>query len=126
MLGTNDIKLQFDLSAEHIIAGMHKLIQFVKQSHFGPYFSAPNILLIAPAPIMLVGNELMQQFYNNDSVEKSKAIQTHYAALAKKENCAFLDANPYVKISPVDGVHMDSASQLTLAKAVAEKIKYPA
>lgn len=123
MLGTNDLKKQFNLSAKQITQGMHKLIQLVKNSHFGPDFFAPRIILIAPSPIFTVNDAAMQSFYDENSALKSQELGKYFEELAHMEQCAFLNAGEFVRISPLDGIHLDEQSQEKLAMAIFEKIK---
>lgn len=123
MLGTNDVRIEFDASCESITKGMQRLIEFVKNSHFGPEFTAPNVLLIAPTPIHYVDVPAFTSFYDKHSVEKSHELAKHYQLLANKENCAFLDAGPLLTVSPEDGVHLDRNSHAILAKILLQSVK---
>lgn len=123
MLGTNDLKIQFDASVSRISDGMRKLIQIVKESRFGENAKAPQIILMAPAPILKMESELFKLFFDETSVEKSHSLAEHYQKLANDEICGFLDIKPIVKISLADGIHIDKDSHIHLAHAVAKKIK---
>ena len=48
MLGSNDIKSQFNASVDRITDGMRQLIHLVKQSRFGRDFLVPKILILYP------------------------------------------------------------------------------
>ncbi len=121
MLGTNDIKIQFNASLERITQGMRQLVHCIKKSHFGPQFVAPQVMIIVPAPIFKIESEIYDLFFNEESIKKSQQLASHYAQLAAEEQCSFLDAGPLVKIAG-DGIHIAKESQVILAKAVAEKI----
>lgn len=119
MLGTNDVKVEFNASIEQILSGMRKLIKFVKTSNFGPDYKSPQVMLISPAPILREN----LPFFDSVSVEKSHKLASQYAQLAIEEKCIFLDAASLVKISLNDGIHIERDSHSILAKEVAEKIK---
>jgi lysophospholipase L1-like esterase len=51
LLGTNDLKHRFGLSAWDIAACAGVLVQIVQSSAFGPNGSAPRVLLICPPPV---------------------------------------------------------------------------
>lgn len=123
MLGTNDVKMEYNASVSQITQNMQQLIRTIKNSHFGPNYQAPHVLLISPAPIHRVDSPTFGMFYNESSVTKSQQLGQHYAKLAAEEKCAFLDATPLVTVSENDGVHFDLASHTALAKKLAEKIQ---
>lgn len=123
MLGTNDLKIQFNATVARIIHGMKSLIQCVKKSHFGNDFLAPQVMLIAPAPIFKVGLPKFDLFFNEQSIINSQELSKSYELLAKEEQCTFLDAGEFVKISGNDGVHIEAESHRYLAEAIAQKIK---
>jgi lysophospholipase L1-like esterase len=123
MLGTNDLKIEFNASLARIKEGMRQLIRTVKDSSFGRNATAPHVMLIAPAPILKMESELFSLYLDDASVEKSHQLAEQYQQLAHEENCSFLDINPIVKVSLADGIHIDEDSQVHLARAVTEKIK---
>jgi hypothetical protein len=50
-------------------------------------------------------------------------LNKYYCELANTENCHFLDAWQFVKVSDDDGIHLDADSHKALAVAISEKIK---
>lgn len=123
MLGTNDVKIEFNVTPKKITEGMQRLIQTVKSSHFGANYQAPQVMLICPAPIYQVDNNRFNLFYDADSVVKSQQLAKYYSRLAEEEKCIFLDAGAFVKISAVDGIHFEKDSHPLFAQAVAGKIR---
>ena len=57
MLGTNDLKMRFSVSAYDIANGAGALVQIVQKSETGPGGGAPQVLLLAPPP-MAIGRSL--------------------------------------------------------------------
>src|SRR6185503_2144360 len=51
MLGTNDLKQRFSLSAYDIAEGAGVLVNIVQKSDCGPQEGAPKVLLMAPPPV---------------------------------------------------------------------------
>lgn len=123
MLGTNDAIIDFNATPSQTTAAMQKMIRFVKASHFGQNFEAPNILLIAPAPIHRIDSPDFNVFFDDSSIAKTKELAAHYATLAAEEECSFLDAGQIVKISDDDGVHIEAESHKKLADAIANEIR---
>lgn len=120
MLGTNDVKIQFNASSKEITQGMYQLVKMIKECDKGPFGSAPKILIISPAPIIEIPN-LFPQF-NENSIKKSGELASLYQELAKKEGCYFLDASLFITASELDGFHLDESQSLLLASAVEEKV----
>lgn len=123
MLGTNDSRIDFNASLEQIILAMQKMIRYVKESHLGPDFNAPQILLMSPAPIQKIDVEDFNLLFDETSITKTQQLEKHYRELADQENCLFLDAGKFIEISEVDGVHFGPDSHRNLAQAIALKIK---
>ena len=123
MLGTNDLRIQFNASVARVFEGMKNLIKLIKQSHFGINFSSPNVMIVAPAPIFKVDLPSFNTFFDETSVVKSHELAKSYEALAKEEQCDFLDAGKFVKVSADDGIHIETESHRHLAEAIMQKIK---
>ncbi len=123
MLGTNDAAVDFNAAPAQTAQAMQRLIRCVKKSHFGPNFQAPEVLLIAPAPISKVDSLDFNLFYDDASIAKTHQLPKIYAELALQEHCQFLDAGPIVKVSNIDGIHIDRDSHKDLARAIERKIK---
>ncbi len=117
MLGTNDVKLQFNHSSEEIVEGMRRLVRVAKSSNIG----TEKILIIAPQPIVKIA-DLHPQF-DDIAIEKSKALAPLYQRLAEEESCGYLDAAQFLTSSRLDGVHIEEQDMPLLAAAVAEKVK---
>ncbi|OAI48818.1 hypothetical protein AYO45_00655 [Gammaproteobacteria bacterium SCGC AG-212-F23] len=123
MLGTNDLKIEFNVTLEKITQNMQQLIHYVKNSHFGNNYGIPQVMLISPAPILQVDVPAFNLFYDDASINKSTQLAKHYENLAKEEHCAFLDAGLFVKIDHSDGVHIARDSHADLARAIAQVIQ---
>lgn len=121
MLGTNDLKIEFNASCEQITHGMKQLIDCVKTSHFGLDFNAPKIMLVTPAPMYQVDLSAFDDFFDGTSFAKSNQLAKHYAELANQEHCTFLDAGELVKVSAKDGIHFDQDSHVAFAEALLPK-----
>lgn len=123
MLGTNDLKIEFNATLEDITQNMSMLIEYVKKCSLGKNFQAPQIMLICPPPIIRIDIPAFNLFFDDSSISKSNQLTQYYEKLAEKENCSFINAGNFVKISKNDGVHIDKESQVKLAKAIQQKIE---
>jgi lysophospholipase L1-like esterase len=120
MLGTNDLKHRFGLSAYDIAAGAGTLVEIVQRSGFGINGAAPRVLLICPPPIATLS--LFSDMLDG-AVEKSRQMAQAYRAEAAECHCDFLDAGEIIVSSDVDGIHLDAEQQQKLGRVVAEKVK---
>jgi lysophospholipase L1-like esterase len=120
MLGTNDLKLRFSVSAYDIAASIAVLVEIIQKSAAGVNGQPPQVLLIAPPPLGLL-TEYNEMFAGG--LAKSLKLGAHYQRVAQEHHCAFLDAGQVIVSSDLDGVHFDADQHSRLGKAVAGKVK---
>ena len=119
-LGCNDFKTQFARSISQVSKGMEKLIKIVQTAKTGSdMMSSPEILIIGYPEI--VSEESANHDYKGGA-EKSKKFHEYYSKLAKKHGCHYLNAAPHVKMSKLDGCHMDEKANKKMAEILSEKI----
>jgi len=119
MLGTNDCKHRFGLSAFDISEGVAMLVSIIMQSGSGINGKAPQILLVSP-PLIAVAPSKADLF--SGAEEKSRQLAFHVQQVATNTASHFLDAAKHCSVSPIDGIHLDEAGHLALAQAIAGKI----
>ena len=120
MLGTNDLKCRFSVSAFDIAESVGVLVRQVQQSQAGPQENAPIPLLIAPPPLAKL-NEFEEMFKGGN--EKSQPFGKYYRKKALEMGCQFLDAALFIKSSYLDGIYFEREEHLKLGEAVGKKIK---
>lgn len=122
MLGTNDLKHRFRMTAEDIAFGVERLGHIVKTSATGPGQGVPQLLLIAPVPVIEVGR--FTQIFAG-ATETSRWIAPHLEAAAERLGAAFLDAGAVsgAEVDPVDGIHLTEAAHAALGQAVAHRVQ---
>ena len=123
MLGTNDLKLEFDLSVEEIALGVKELCETIINSEYLTD-NVPQILLISPTHI---GSTIMpeQEEFFSQAREKSYLFSEHYEKVASDLGIHFLDAAKIVEPSEGEGVHWDADQHIKFGeklKVVIEKI----
>jgi lysophospholipase L1-like esterase len=74
MLGTNDAIIDFNATPEQSTLAIQKMIHYVKNSHFGNDFCAPQILLMSPAPIRRVNSNEFNSFFDDASIAKTQQL----------------------------------------------------
>jgi lysophospholipase L1-like esterase len=120
MLGTNDLKARFGLPALDIAQGAGKLVELVQKSATGPMGAAPDILLLAPAPVRVL--PMWEEMFEG-AEEKSELFAEHFGAVAEARGCHFMDTGALISVSSRDGVHLDASEHLKLGTAVAERVR---
>jgi len=120
MLGTNDLKKRFSLSAGDIAQGAGMLVSLVQGSTAGRQGKAPLILLLVPPPTMAL-TEFSDDFEGAEN--KSRKFALHYGRVAKELGCYYLDTSMVIVSSLLDGVHFEASEHRKLGKVVAAKVK---
>ncbi|MCF7933191.1 MAG: SGNH/GDSL hydrolase family protein [Spirochaetia bacterium] len=120
MLGTNDLKKRFDVSAEDIVKGAEQLIKMIGTSESGRDDEAPDILLVAPSVIKEI--EEFEIMFSGGR-EKSKEFSQRYKELAQSYKCHFLDTNTIMSVSDADGIHYEPEAHQALAMKLCKMIK---
>jgi len=120
LLGTNDLKKRFSLSAYDIAQGAGVLVGEVQRSAAGYAGMAPPVLLLAPPPVVRLSG-FAEMF--EGAGEKSQRLGMHYQQVAEQLACAFLDTSTVIVSSEVDGIHFDPDEHRKLGEAVAANVR---
>ena len=122
MLGTNDTKERLGANAACIGIGMERLVMKAKSV---PAWrnGKPNILLIAP-PHIGEGLYLRPEgeAMGAGCPEKSRGVARHFAAVAERQGCAFLDAEGLAEFNRIDCMHLTRKGHRQLAEALKSRI----
>lgn len=120
MLGTNDLKMRFNVPACDVAAGAGVLVDIVAKSETGPGDGAPQVLLIAPPPIAQL-SDFGKEFEGGTA--KSKMFSRYFRLIAEERGCALLDASKVITSSDVDGIHLDLSEHRKLGEAIAARVR---
>ncbi len=120
MLGSNDLKKRFSLSAEDIARGAGTLVKLARTVGDDVCGPAPEVLLIAPPPVAKL-TDFAAMFEGAEA--KSRLFGEEYRKIAEETGCHFLNAGKHIRSSDVDGIHLDKENQGKLGKAAAEKVR---
>lgn len=122
MLGTNDLKKRFSLTAFDIAKGAGVLVEIAQKSAAGPDDQAPKVLLLAPPPLaLLAGTDFADMF--EDGEAKSRKLAHHYGLVAQELGCELLDTAEVIVSSKIDAIHFDLAEHRKLGQAVAARVR---
>lgn len=120
LLGTNDLKHRFGLSAYDISQGAARLAQEVLEFESGARASKTKALLISPPPILEVGT-LSEMFFEGEA--KSRDLAGCYSDRAGELGCPFFDAGTVVESSKIDGIHWEATQHKRLAEALVPVVR---
>jgi lysophospholipase L1-like esterase len=120
MLGTNDCKARFCVTAYDIGESLGYLIEIIQKSGCGRKGS-PLILILSPPPLGKL-TEYGETF--SGGVEKSRKLARYYRAVAERYSCEFFDTSTVIQSSRIDGLHIDPKEHEKLANALAEQVHF--
>lgn len=97
MLGTNDLKVRFSVTAFEIARSVERLVMVARAEGV-----VAEIVLITPPPVREIGT-LHEVFVGAEA--RQQGLEAQMDAAAGRLGCAVLRAGDHVSVSPVDGVH---------------------
>jgi lysophospholipase L1-like esterase len=122
MLGTNDLKSVYRLSAADVAAGAASLVDVALASRAGPDGGPPRVLLVSP-PRLGPTTAISAVWGFGEAQEASAHLASHYRTAAGELGCSFLDADALVAMHPADGVHLDAEGHALLGRAIAAEAR---
>lgn len=124
MLGTNDTKRRFGMTAMTIGQAMMQLARVAKLYAANEDGKPSRVVIAAPPRIL---DNLMQtrhgECFGEQAVAVSAGLPREFRRIAKLMRCDFFDASPYAEVSLTDAVHMTAQGHVRLGEAMAEYIK---
>lgn len=120
MLGTNDCKKRFSVSAFDIGRSVGLLLDIIGKSDCGPQGGAPPVLLVSPPPFGPL-SEFAEMFEGAHA--KCAALPKYYRMHAEQRGCRFFESGTVVRASSGDGVHLTAEEQGRLGEALAPVIR---
>lgn len=121
MLGSNDLKAAFRLTAEEIAGQAARVLARAREVVESKYPHSPcEYLLISPIE---AGQELLDgpfgwEFEGLLTIKKSKEFALCFAKEAQDHDFLFFDAAKYAAAGKIDGLHMDVANHRKLGEAM--------
>ncbi len=120
MLGTNDLKRRFNLSASDIAQSAASLGAIAMQTVRTADEKPLRVLLIAP-PAVTTLSELDLMF--EGAIEKSRLFAEYYRRAAGWEGLAYFNAGSVIASSEIDGIHFDAEAHQRLGQAIAAELR---
>jgi len=124
MLGTNDTKERFNLTAYNIAQGIARLSFKAKNTPAGKDGNTPKVLVIAPPSI---GEEYYDsevgKSMGKNCHRKSEDLPMYLKELLQIQGTEFLETKGLVRMNNIDFMHLNEEGHQLLAKLVFNKIK---
>jgi len=118
-LGVNDFKTRFSVTAADIASSVEVLVNAIRSWSKGPGRAEPQILVVAPPPILETG--CLARFFAGGRA-KSLALGALLGESTQRVGTSFVDAGAYVRSSDVDGIHWDADQHRKLAAAIVAEL----
>jgi lysophospholipase L1-like esterase len=120
MLGTNDLKHRFSVTANDISDSVELLVRLIQRSEAGHAGASPAVLVVAPPPMLEV-DWFGQMFLGGAA--KSQHFASLFRDAARRAGAAFFNAGDVVESSTVDGIHLDSDAHRVLGVEMARTVQ---
>ncbi|HUW12977.1 MAG TPA: GDSL-type esterase/lipase family protein, partial [Anaerolineae bacterium] len=120
LLGTNDLKMRFSVSAYDIANSNGVLVDIVQRCMAGPDGQAPKVLLLAPPPL---GKLTEYAEMLEGASGKALRFSNHFRRVAEEYACPLLDTADVIASSDIDGIHFEAEEHAKLGRAVARRVK---
>ena len=121
LLGSNDLKDSFHLSAREIADGAGVLVDEIKSFTKEKQDFVPKIILVSPPEIG--ENISASPFYGDffeDAIERSRQFPKEYKRVAEEKGCIFFDAAKHIRPSEFDSLHLTPEGHRVLAEKLCE------
>ena len=115
MLGTNDLKPRFSVTAQEIARSVERLALMARGEAV-----VSDILIVAPAPVRETGC-LAEVFAGAE--KRQAGLAGLMQSVADRCGCGFLAAGDTVTVSGRDGVHWDASGHLTFGTVMADAVR---
>jgi lysophospholipase L1-like esterase len=126
MLGSNDLKIKFNLPAADIAGSLMTMLMKIK-GYCSSFLGCPDmkILIIAPPALSEPFSESrFSTFFDEENVvKKSKELAGWYKLVAEQFGCDFLNATDSISAGAVDHLHLDPEGHAAMADLVHDAVR---
>ena len=116
MLGTNDFQSMHNNNSWHSAQGIRSIINSIRTAPIEPEMTIPKILLVTP-PILENPKGIIAPKFEGGNL-KCEDLPKEYELVAENTKCFYFDSNSIIKVSKIDGVHIDKNEHKTLGNAL--------
>lgn len=115
MLGTNDLKPRYSVTAWEIARSVERLLLIARAEGVNRHE-----VILCPPPVHENG-ALALPF--SGATDRQAGLSEYLEDVAARQGCAFVDAGAHVTVSEQDGVHWQAAGHHALGAALAPVVK---
>lgn len=122
MLGTNDLKNRFSVSALDVANSVRTLVKTARNCAYPLTGQVPEILVICPPPFApLAETQFKDMFIGGE--EKSNGLASAMRQMCEENNIPMINAGEIIQSSSIDGIHFEAVEHAKLGKGVAEELR---
>lgn len=115
MLGTNDLKPRFSVTAFEIAASVGRLVKMIQTEGV-----ARDILIVSPVPVTETG--ILAQVFEG-AEDRQVGLPQHLRTVADRLGTGYLEAGLHVTVSATDGVHWEAEAHATFGAVMASTVR---
>jgi lysophospholipase L1-like esterase len=115
MLGTNDLKHRFSVTAFEISRSVERLVLAARAEGV-----VRDIMIVAPVRVRECGS-LAEVFAGAEA--RQEGLSAHLSEAAERLGCGFFDAGSVAQVSDEDGVHFSPEAHKALGLAMASAVR---
>lgn len=120
MLGLNDFQCTHDNNAWLSAQGTATLIQIIRQAPIESRMPVPEIMIVAPPPIIEPKGVIANKF--SGSEKRCVGLAAELKKVAKTHSVHYFNAGAVTETSVVDGIHLDEKQHQLLGEAIAHEV----
>lgn len=126
MLGSNDLKTTFHLTAEQIAESAGKLVDVIKTFAQERQEFIPKIILVSPPELGRgIRTSPFYGAFSEEAIDESRKFPLFFKKVADDRGCIFFDAAKYIYPSEIDSLHLTPEGHKTLAEELCKLINGP-
>ena len=122
MLGTNDLKNRFSVSATDVSWGIGRLIDLARNESGSFRNSQAEILVVCPPPFAPMQGMYLEDIFVGGE-KKSHELSAAYRKLCEEKGVRVFDAGEVISSSPADGIHLEKEAHAKLGKVLSIEVK---
>ena len=120
MLGSNDFQCTHNNNAWLSAQGTAKLIEIIRQAPIEPAMTVPEIMIVAPPPIIEPKGVVASKF--SGSEKRCLGLAQELEKIATVQSVLYFNAGSVTEASTVDGIHLDENQHHILGTAIAHAV----
>ena len=123
MLGTNDLKHRFQVTAWDLGKATERLIDQVQTFPFRPAYPVPEILIVSPIYIKEGIAYSPYGCFGAEAAAMSHCFAREYEQVSREKRCHFFDGATAAEASEEDRLHMTAKEHMRLAVALEREVR---